>query len=397
MGGQNKKKILIIHSNLELGGAETSLLGLMDGFDYDNYDVDLFLLSHSGELMRGINPNVNLLKESLKYKALTISIATCFRTGNFSIAFARLFAKILMKTRKYSNCEKGYTYKQLFHKMSLPFLPKFEKEYDLVLSFIDPHFIAANKVKAKAKLGWVHFECLNKTFCYPLENEMWSSLDQAICVSEKSMDSFITSHKEYSIRACVIENLLSKYYVVNKSTEPIDTEMKADTINLLSIGRYTKQKNFDNIPAICSYIVQKNPKCRWYIIGFGSDEALIKEKIKQNKMEQHVILLGKKENPYPYIKACDVYIQPSRWEGKSVAVREAQMLEKPVIITDFPSAESQLVDGYDGLIVPMDNEKCAQEILALVSDSKRKQLFISHCKSNDYTNSSEMEKIYNFI
>lgn len=119
-------------------------------------------------------------------------------------------------------------------------------------------------------------------------------------------------------------------------------------IKLLSIGRFCTAKNFDNIPNICHRLCEKGLDVYWYIIGFGSEEGLIKRKIKENRMEERVILLGKKDNPYPYIKHCDLYVQPSRFEGKCVSVREAQMLGKPVVITDYPTAKSQLKNGIDG-------------------------------------------------
>ena len=105
---------------------------------------------------------------------------------------------------------------------------------------------------------------------------------------------------------------------------------------------------------------------KWYLIGLGPDEELIRKKIEETGMQEHVIILGKKENPYPYMKACDIYVQPSRHEGKCVAVREAQILGKPVIITNYETSVSQLKDGYDGVIVSMDNEKCAQGIAEVI-------------------------------
>ena len=99
------------------------------------------------------------------------------------------------------------------------------------------------------------------------------------------------------------------------------------------------------------------------MIGFGSDEALIFEKIKESGMESHVIVLGKKSNPYPYMKACDLYVQPSRYEGNCVSVHEAQVLGKPVVITNYATAQSQLHHNEDGVIVPLDNAGCAEGIV----------------------------------
>ena len=104
-------------------------------------------------------------------------------------------------------------------------------------------------------------------------------------------------------------------------------------------------------------------------------------------------MLGEKANPYPYIRHCDLYIQPSRYEGKSIAVREAQILHKPVVITRFPTADSQLKDGIDGLIVPMNNEDCAEGIAMLLGNPKKQLALIRHCQSEDYSTETEALKI----
>ena len=135
----------------------------------------------------------------------------------------------------------------------------------------------------------------------------------------------------------------------------------------------------------------------WYIIGFGPDEAKIRSKIEEFHMQQRVILLGKKENPYPYIKECDVYIQPSRYEGKSVTVREAQMFGKPVIITEYSTAKSQLENGIDGMIVPISNQKCAEAICWVLENKDGLHELEKNCKKRDYSNAKEILKIYDLI
>ena len=114
-------------------------------------------------------------------------------------------------------------------------------------------------------------------------------------------------------------------------------------------------------------------------------------------MEDRVIILGKKSNPYPYIKKCDIYIQPSRYEGKAVTVLEAQILKKPVIITAFPSSNSQLENKVDGIIVPMDDEGCAKGIANVIRDKELRQQLIDNCAKRDYSNKTEVEKIYKLM
>lgn len=167
--------------------------------------------------------------------------------------------------------------------------------------------------------------------------------------------------------------------------------------HLLSVGRFSEAKNYDNVPDICRRLRAEKLDVKWFLIGFGGDEALIRQRIAEAGMQDHVIILGKRSNPYPYIKACDIYVQPSRYEGKSVTVREAQMLCKPVVVTDYPTAQSQIQHGVDGVIVPLDNEGCAKGLAEVIRDKELQQRLKEYLKTHDYGNEKEVEKIYSIL
>lgn len=391
-----KKRILIVHFNMELGGAESSLLGLLDTIDYSKYAVDLFLLSHSGEFMPLINEHVNLLPEDSSYKALTQPISANLRNGNVGIAFARCYARMCSKLSR-GVLHFPHNYKQYFHKLSMPYLPNIPREYDLAISFNDPHYIIGKKVKAKVKLAWFHTDASRIQFCDEIEKEMWGLSDYIVNVSENCQEAFDKKHPYLDkSRSLVIENILSKSFVLRRSNafDPYKEIICNNGMVLLSVGRFSEQKNFDNVPDICRRLVEDGLDVKWYLIGYGGDEPLIRQKIAESGMQERVIILGKKDNPYPYMRACDLYVQPSRYEGKAVTVREAQLLGKPVVITNYATSGSQLEDGVDGVIVPMDNAGCAAGIAALLRDPARMQQLSENCKKRDYTNSAEVEKIY---
>lgn len=390
-----KKKILILHFNMELGGAESSLLGLLDTLDYDRYSVDLFLYAHEGGLMSLINPNVNILPEMRAYRALTESIQENFKQALFGIGTARIIAKVRSGLSR-GALHGGHNYKQYFHKLCVPYLPDIAGDYDLAISFNDPHYIIGKKVNAKVKMSWFHTDASRMDFCDDIEKEMWGMSDYVVNVSEECKHAFDEKHSYLTNHSIVIENILSKSFVAERSYAfSVEDEMPSDgSIKLLSIGRFSDQKNFDNVPDICRRILEAGLDIRWYLIGYGGDEPLIRQRIQEAGMEDKVIILGKKENPYPYIKACDLYVQPSRYEGKAVTVREAQMLCKPVVITRYATSASQLEDGEDGIIVPMDNEGCAEGIAAVIRDEKLRQQLIENTKARDYTNAEEIQKIY---
>lgn len=167
-----KRKIIILHFNMELGGAESSLLGLLDTIDYDRYDVDLFLYAHEGELMSMLNPNVRLLPEMKAYRALTESMKQNFAQGCIPIGMARAAAKIRCVLSG-GPMQSGHNYKQYFHKLCIPYLPDIPGDYDLAISFNDPHYIVGKKVSAKVRMSWFHTDASQMVFCDAIEKEMW--------------------------------------------------------------------------------------------------------------------------------------------------------------------------------------------------------------------------------
>ena len=130
---------------------------------------------------------------------------------------------------------------------------------------------------------------------------------------------------------------------------------------------------------------------------FGGSDEYIRRAIIDEGMEEHVILLGKRENPYPYIKACDWYVQPSRYEGKSVVVREAQILGVPVIITDYPTSSSQVKNGVDGIIVPMAVNACADAMTDTLKNEELKKCVVDYLAAHNYYSRNSMDKIYKMI
>lgn len=379
---------------MELGGAETSLLGFLQSMDYDNYEVDLLLLNPVGELMELIPDSVHILNTPKRYNHLVIPIKEVLKSGDFPIALARMAAKNLGLKYKPST----YAIKQYAHKYALPFLPKIKKHYDMALSFIDPHIILGEKVDADVKLGWIHFDFSGVNMNKKLDLDMWSKLDYIVNVSESCKKVFDEYYPELESKSIVLENILSSEYI-HKQSEAFDVEdeMPDNGVKLLSIGRFVTPKNFDNVPEICRKIREKGVNVKWYLIGYGGQEQLIQDKICEFAMEDDVIILGKKDNPYPYIKACDIYVQPSRWEGKSVAVREAQILNKPVVITNYATAASQITDEFDGKIVSMEKDKCADEIRDFIMNKELQRKITENQKQSDFTNALELQKIYKMI
>ena len=322
-----KKKLLIVSHALELGGAERSLIGLLNAFDFEKYDVDLFLLRHEGELMREIPSAVNLLPEIRAYTVLARPIKRTLKEGHFILSMARLAGKMAAakynRIHKYTDSDVALEYS---HKYTCPFMPKIQSNevYDLAISFLTPHYFVDRKVHAKRKIAWIHTDYSRIQVNIASETAMWKNYDYIASISDAVTENFLSVFPMFKEKIILIENILPEEFVKKQANEfLVDKEMNAKGIKILSIGRFCKAKNFDNVPEICQRIRERGMDITWYLIGFGRDEELIKRKIAEANMQEYVKILGKKENPYPYIQACDVYIQPSRYEGKCVTVREA--------------------------------------------------------------------------
>lgn len=392
-----KHTILIFSQAMELGGVERSLLGLLDSIDYDRYDVDLFLMRHSGELMPYLNPKAKLLPEIPQYALLAVPMVSLLKSGQLGVLHGRLKGKLAAKRfdKRHPGSKPSVTALTYSHKYTLSAMPQIsDKTYDLAISFLTPHYFARERVKAKKYAAWIHTDYTALSFDRLAEIAMWRKYDAICGVSEQVTAAFDAEFPELSHLTETVENILPKNLIERQSNIPQSKMQRENKFALLSVGRFSEQKNFDNVPDICRRLVEDGLDVKWYLIGYGGDESLIRQKITEAGMQDRVIILGKKDNPYPYMRACDLYVQPSRYEGKAVTVREAQLLGKPVAITNYATSASQLEDGVDGVIVPMDNVGCAVGIAALLRDPARMQQLSENCAKRDYTNSAEVEKIY---
>ncbi len=397
-----KPRIFINMHYMEIGGAERALLGLLNAIDTNKVDVDLFINQHTGEFMKLIPEKINLLPEIPTYSVIESPIKDAIRKGQLKIAFARLKARL-----EYNKYLKSLDKPKLAIEGSathyvadevIKHLPSLYHlgEYDLAISFLDPPHIVQDKVLAKKKIEWIHTDFSYITVNYDVEFPRWNKNDYIASISPDITKAFIKTFPSLENKIVEIENILSPTFIQQQSKLFSPIEMDGNFIKICSIGRFCYQKNFESIPFIAKTLKEKGVNFKWYIIGFG-DTAETVQNINITNTEDCVILLGKKENPYPYIANCDIYVQPSRYEGKSVTVREAQILCKPVIITNYPTSSSQITNTVDGIICDIDNKAIANAIYNLIQDNELQSKIIDYLSTHDYGNEKEVDKIYTLL
>lgn len=395
------KKVLISSFDMEIGGVERSLISMLENFDYSNYEVDLMLYSHSGDLLKLLPKIPKLLDESSKYKTFRLSIGETIKRGNLGIGISRLAARYHAKYigKKYNLADSGYIQMQYMWKYSLPFLPKMKKEYDVAISYLWPHYFVADKVKAKTKIAWIHTDYSKINTDIEMDLDMWNKFDYIVAVSKDCRNSFLSKYPSLKDKVIIIENITSPNFVRSMADESVyDFDTEENVFKVVSVGRYCDAKGFDNaIKALKILHDRGYLNIKWYIVGYGGEEELYKRLIKENKLEDSFILLGKKTNPYPYMKQCDLYVQPSRYEGKAVTVGEAQILGKPVIITNYATAKSQVEHKVNGYITELSIDGIVNGIETLYRDIELRKILIKNCNSRSFENNDELYKLYKVI
>ena len=166
---------------------------------------------------------------------------------------------------------------------------------------------------------------------------------------------------------------------------------------LISVYEQFHQKGFEIAIKGAAILVEKGYDIKWYVLGEGEERKALEQLIKENNLTANFILLGIKENPYPYINNATIYVQPSRFEGKSLAIDEAKILHKPILTANFTSAKDQIESGINGLIVPLNEQSIADGIIELIEKQELRNTFTSNLKKHHNGTESEIKKLYQII
>ena len=386
-----KKKILFTYYEMFVGGSTTSLLSILQNFDYDKYDVDLQLYRNRGPLLSYIPKEVNLLPQAcVEYPKWLKSIIAIL---NLSLPIA------VFKSYKYR--KKLSPNSQLMAYSLATLCKKPKKEYDTAIGFLEGWSdIFANKyVKAKKKISWVHIDFEKAHYFPEIDKKMFSVADKIICVSDECLKNFKKSFPSLAGKCKYIPNILTKEYLKQRESEFQDNPIQNyNGLKLLSVCRLAiDHKGLDRGVYAISKLIKEGRNVKWYIIGDGKDRQQLESLIKENGLENDIILLGERVNPYPYFKFFDAFLLPSRFEGKPMSVTEAQMLEIMPIVTHYASAEEQIIDGKTGIITKNTDDAIYDGIKRVIESSELIREIKENLKKTDFSNQEEIEKLYQII
>lgn len=377
-------------------GAEKSLLTILSMLDTDKYDVDLFLFRHQGEFMEYLPKSINLLKESENYKIFS---------ENRKLAPLKFFMKLDFKRGCHSFI---YLMKCLYYKIVgklyigwehvQTMFDDVEKQYDASIAFLERKTIYFNvdKVKAQRKIGFIHNDYKKYQFDKKSDRKYFKSYDKIATVSKHCKIVLDEIFPEYKGKFLVIKNMISKQMLQQMAGEILNVK-KTEKVMIVTVGRLVHQKGIDRAVKICKKLRDNGYDVKWYIIGSGSEEGNLRKQIVQNNLQDYFILVGPQKNPYKWMRACDIYVQPSRFEGFGITVCEAKVLVKPMVVSDIPEFREQILDGINGYVAE-NNKMMYNRIVELIENKDGvRERFIKGLEQDKLENRKELEKLYEII
>ena len=383
-----KKKVLVIGITMAAAGSEKAFLSFAShAIDYNNYDVDLLLAKKEGDFLERIPREIHVLEMGEMGNIFLLDRKNAFQMiGKYFLSknplrMISLFPYILKRLVSRDTENKTFAAHRIWLEM-MKTMPNMEKEYDIALAYWGDRtmFYMIDKVKAKKKIAWLHFDYGKPPREDALYEMYFRACDRVITVSSEIENSLKKALPSIADKVMTVENVIDSQEILRAAEESADFADDFSGIRILSVGRICEQKGYDLAAPAIARLVSEGYSIKWYIIGKGSaeEEKWLAEKICACGAENAISILGIRKNPYPYIKGADIYMQPSRHEGKPIAVEEAKILCKPILVTDYTSAQEQLDGGKLGIIKEISEEGIYRGLKELLDNPNvKKELSLS--------------------
>lgn len=372
------KQILIISKKMELGGTEVSLLNTINQLKKKNVGITLALLKKEGEYVKKIPKDIKVIeilnKNTIKYFE-KINLKNITLKEKVKIILMKILKKISINT---------------MYKIVLKGLERNKEYYDLAIDFHGYGYFGTvyllEKVKAYKKVTFIHDEKID--WMSNVKNYI-KKYDKIFCVSNSCLNKVAEKYKYLESKLDVFHNIID----VEKIKKMVDAKIDnlSNKVNLLTIGRLEYQKGYDLLINVAMKLDKS--KYTWYIIGDGSLKEELQKAINENNLENNVILMGLKENPYPYIKKSDIYVQPSRHEGYGIAIAEARCLNKPIIATNLDCVKEQIKDGVTGILCEFDEQQFLNNINILIDNPDKRNMLSKNLEMQGFERKNDIKKL----
>lgn len=372
------KKLLFGITSLTLGGAERVLVDIANKL-CKKYEITIFTIYANGELEKQLNKN--------------IKIQTLYSTSYNELSVKE---KRKIPIKLFLNKNKVYN-------------KYIKKDYDVEIAFLEGPITRLFSVKNKKtrKIAWIHNDIslvfgqdFKSKIKKKVDKKTYSKYNMLVFVSKDNMKKFREVYKdtirnEYlePVKKEIIYNYIDKDNVIRKSSEKLDINFSENKINFVTVARLVEQKAIDRLIDVHYRLIKNNLEHNFYVIGDGPEKEKLENKIKEMKIGETFHLLGKKENPYPYIKNADYFCLLSKFEGYGMVLEEAKILNKPIMITNTAAREA--VEKYNNAeIVENSFEGIYKGLEKIIKKGKSN---IKLTNAGNYDNSKLLEKVIKLV
>lgn len=399
-----KKKLLFVINTMGRAGAEMAMLELMRCLPSEQYEISLYVILSQGELVRELPSHVkvlnrtycdtSVLSENGRQHIHKTVIRSFFRNGRWLRKLFHLIAVALEMQRK-----KKFQLDKLLWRMISDGGEYPKQEYDLAIAYLEggATYFTADHVRARKKAAFVHIDYGNAGYSRKMDKNCYQKFERIFAVSEEVRTSFLQVYPEWEEKTGIFHNIINRERILMLADREGGFADNFEGIRLLTVGRLTYQKAYDIAITVMKKIKDAGYRARWYVLGEGDQRESLEKQIKSLGLERDFRLLGAVDNPYPYYRDCDIYVHATRFEGKSIAVQEAQVMGCAIVASDCNGNREQISDGDDGILCGFSTEGIAGSIISLIEDEgKRKRLGTAAAKKR-LENKEEMQQLLDLL
>lgn len=365
-------KFLIHIPQLIFGGAEKVLVNFANELIKHGHNVDVLETYEKGFLKPQFDNRVNFdaicsNAYTQKYYASLNDIKNEKKFALKLLKFCKLIFSKIVGYRRFAETLTAKRYKN--------------KTYDVAINYLEidsPKFIL-NNINAKKHIQWYHTDVGNSNDPEATDRQInyYKKMDAIICVAKSAHKNFVKRYPFLKNKTFVLYNFFDVKAVKEKADEPFSFDTNVPV--LLSVGRMTPQKKYLRFLRVLKTLKNAGYSFEWHLLGTGHQYDEIKKTITDYQLENTVFLHGTVDNPYKYMKNCDLFVLPSGWEGFPTVTIEAKILKKPILATDVSGIREQMGHLKTGYIVD-NNENAIYEGLKYLLDNPD---VLNHICSNE--------------
>lgn len=398
---QGKKSVLIVINSLELGGAQKSLASFLKCLNQspaaERYDIDLLVAKPCGMFYQDLPDNTRLVTPPAELVWLGTKSGDALLKEHPSLGgrIGKLKWKLSLKQRPLHG---RLNEEQRLWLNWRRIIPENPKNYDIAVSYMNgfPGYYVMDKVRAQRKVLWIHNEYEKLRYDRAFDAPFYAACSEIITISDACRDSFLRVFPEHRDKIDVLQNITLASDILARGEAGDAPEFEGAEHRILSMGRLSAQKQFNLAVGAAAELKRKGVRFRWLVLGEGEDRPALQNQIDAEGLSDDFLLVGLRENPYPYLKRCDLFVQTSLYEGKSIAVEEAKIFERPIISTDYPTVWDNLRDGETGLIVPMKAEAIAEAIVRVIQAPDLRKRLAANLSAEPRGNEAELTNYLRF-